>query len=143
MLAHLYLHSIFLFPQVDALLYSLDIDNDIQIKGPLPGRVRDLEEYWNESQGSIHAPAAAGWVAEYRQHKSESFSPNGWVNLFEQEHGPNGWASEFEHVRSAALNSAAFYCFNGWHVGLPYLASVFHISNGLPAFYLLSYLKSA
>lgn len=96
----------FINAQVDALLYSLDIDNDIQIKGPLPGRVRELEEYWNESQGSIHAPAAAGWVAEYRQHKSESFSPNGWVNLFEQEHGPNGWASEFEHEQAqvATLN---------------------------------------
>lgn len=96
----------FFFPQVDALLCSLDIDNDNQIKGPLPGRARELEGYWNESQG-INAPVADGWVTEFRQLKSEPFNPNGWANLFEQEHGPNGWASEFEHVRSVALNSAA------------------------------------
>lgn len=95
----------FINAQVDALLHSLDIDNDIQIKGPLPGRARELEEYWNESQG-IHAPVADRWVGEYRQHKLEPFNPNGWVNAFEQEHGPNGWASEFEHNQAqvASLN---------------------------------------
>ncbi|XP_021735517.1 peroxisome biogenesis protein 5-like [Chenopodium quinoa] len=89
--------------QVDALLCSLDIDNDIQLKGPLPGRVRELEEYWNESQG-VRAPVADGWVAEYRQNKPELFNPNGWANLFEQEHGPNGWASEFEHDQAQAVS---------------------------------------
>lgn len=89
----------FINAQVDALLCSLDIDKDIQMKGPLPGRVRELEEYWNESQGmpAPVAPVADGWVAEYRQHNAEHFGPNGWVNLFEREHGPSGWASEFEH----------------------------------------------
>lgn len=74
------------------------------MKGPLPGRVRELEEYWNESQGmpAPVAPVADGWVAEYRQHNAEHFGPNGWVNLFEREHGSSGWASEFEHVRSEA-----------------------------------------
>ena len=85
------------FLQVDALLHSLDIDNDVQIKGPLPGR--ELEEYWNESQ-SIQAAVADRWVTEFRPQQPEPFPINGWVNSFEQEHGRNGWASEFEHVRT-------------------------------------------
>lgn len=90
---------------MNALLHSLDIDNDMQMKGPLPGRFREMEEYWNESQG-VHAPADR-WVTEYRQHQPEPFNPNMWVNSFEQEHGPNGWASEFGHVRTASCNFVA------------------------------------
>ncbi|CAO2833400.1 unnamed protein product [Amaranthus hypochondriacus] len=91
----------FINAQVDALLHSLDIDNDVQIKGPLPGR--ELEEYWNESQG-IQAPVADRWVTEFRPQQPEPFPINGWVNSFEQEHGRNGWASEFEHEQGQAAS---------------------------------------
>lgn len=89
----------FIDAQVDALLCSLDIDKDIQMRGPLAGRVREMEDYWNESlrMPAPVAPAADGWVAEYGQHRVDQFGPNGWANSFEQEHGPSGWASEFQH----------------------------------------------
>ncbi|XP_074264246.1 peroxisome biogenesis protein 5 [Silene latifolia] len=100
----------FINAQVDALLCSLDIDKDIQIKGHLPGRVRELDQYWNESQRMLApvAPAADEWANEYSQRSAEHFSPNGWVNSFEKQYGPGGWASEFEHEQRqiASLNQS-------------------------------------
>ncbi|XP_077223215.1 peroxisome biogenesis protein 5-like [Tasmannia lanceolata] len=91
----------FINSQVNALLHSLDIDNDLRIKGPLRGRYPELEEYWNESQGSINSGAHGEdrWVAEYRQHGPHG-DPESWADSFEQQHGANGWASQFEQEQS-------------------------------------------
>ncbi|KAH9616633.1 hypothetical protein KSS87_003213 [Heliosperma pusillum] len=101
----------FINAQIDALLCSLDIDKDTQIKGHLPGRVRELDQYWNESQRMLPpvAPAADEWANEYSQRSAEHFSPNGWVNSFEKQYGPGGWASEFEHEQRqiASLNQSS------------------------------------
>ncbi|CAK7323911.1 unnamed protein product [Dovyalis caffra] len=88
----------FINAQVNALLSSLDIDGDMRAKGPLPGRFRELEDYWNESQGALRPgpPQADGWVAEFSQHRIDHGDPNAWAHSFEQQHGANGWASEFE-----------------------------------------------
>lgn len=79
----------------------MDIDGDIQAKGPLPGRFRELEEYWNESQESLKrgAHAADEWVAEFNQQRMEHGDTDAWAHSFEQQHGAIGWASEFEQVR--------------------------------------------
>ncbi|XP_031257553.1 peroxisome biogenesis protein 5 isoform X2 [Pistacia vera] len=92
----------FINAQVNALLSSLEIDGDARAKGPLPGRFRELEEYWNESQGMLKPGphAADGWVAEYGQHRAAHGDPNAWAHSFEQQHGANGWASEFEQEQS-------------------------------------------
>ncbi|KAL6975107.1 Peroxisomal membrane signal receptor PTS1 [Sarracenia purpurea var. burkii] len=92
----------FINGQVHALLSSLDIDNDVQARGRLPGRFRELEDYWNESQGMLKPGphAADGWVAEYKQHRLELGDPDAWGHSFEMQHGANGWASEFEHEQS-------------------------------------------
>lgn len=88
----------FINAQVNALLSSLDIDGDVQAKGPFAGRIRELEDYWNESQGALRPgpPQTDGWVAEFSQHRIEHGDPNAWAHSFEQQHGPNSWASEFE-----------------------------------------------
>ncbi|PIN04354.1 TPR repeat-containing protein [Handroanthus impetiginosus] len=91
----------FIHAQVNALLTSLDIDNDIRARGPMPGRFPELEEYWNESQGmrpGPHGPDA--WVSEFSQQRVHHDDPNTWVQSFERQHGANGWASEFEHEQS-------------------------------------------
>ncbi|KAK3013345.1 hypothetical protein RJ639_008338 [Escallonia herrerae] len=91
----------FVNAQVNALLSSLDIDNDIRDAGPLPGRFRELEEYWNDSQVMKPGPHAAdGWISEFAQHRVGHGNPNAWAHSFEQQHGANGWASEFEHEQS-------------------------------------------
>lgn len=89
----------FINSQVNALLCSLDIDADIRARGPVPGRLPELEEYWNESQGIRTMPQVAdSWVSEFGQHHANA-DTNAWVQSFEQQNGVNGWASEFEHVR--------------------------------------------
>ncbi|GER52742.1 peroxisomal targeting signal 1 receptor [Striga asiatica] len=91
----------FIAIMVNALLSSLDIDNDIRARGPIPGRYPELEEYWNESQGMKPGmPGADGWVSEFMQHQVPHDDPNMWVQSFERQHGSNGWASEFEHEQS-------------------------------------------
>ncbi|XP_015881476.1 peroxisome biogenesis protein 5 [Ziziphus jujuba] len=90
----------FISAQVNALLSSLDIDSDVRAKGPQPAPVRELEAYWNESQGIMqpNSHATDGWVAEFGQQRHGD--PNAWVHSFEQQHGSNGWASEFEQEQS-------------------------------------------
>ncbi|KAL5737208.1 hypothetical protein ACOSP7_029969 [Xanthoceras sorbifolium] len=92
----------FINAQVNALLSSLEIDNDARVKGPMPGRFRELEDYWNESQGMVRpgAPAGDGWITEYSQHRAAHGDPDAWAHSFEQQHGANGWASEFEKEQS-------------------------------------------
>ncbi|KAH6778671.1 peroxin 5 [Perilla frutescens var. frutescens] len=91
----------FIHTQVNALLSSLDIDNDIRARGPVPGRYPELEEYWNESQSMKPWPGGAdGWVSEFAQQRVPRDDPNMWVQSFERQHGANGWASEFEHEHS-------------------------------------------
>jgi peroxin-5 len=85
---------------VNALLSSLDIDGDVRVKGPLPGRFQELEDYWNESQAAWRPgpPQVDRWVTEFSQHRIDHGDPNVWAHSFEQQHGANGWASEFEQV---------------------------------------------
>ncbi|KAK2639947.1 hypothetical protein Ddye_027742 [Dipteronia dyeriana] len=92
----------FINAQVNALLSSLEIDSDARVKGPLPGRFQELEDYWNESQGMVRpgAPAVDGWITEYSQHRAAHGDPDAWARSFEQQHGANGWASEFEKEQS-------------------------------------------
>lgn len=99
----------FVCSQVNALLSSLEIDSDIRARGPVPGRLRELEEYWNESQSMRPVPNPAdGWVTEFAQHPIGHGDPNTWVQSFEKEHGANGWASEFEHVRELCSLACIF-----------------------------------
>ncbi|CAH9107749.1 unnamed protein product [Cuscuta epithymum] len=90
----------FINAQVNALLSSLDIDTNIRTRGPMPGQLPELEDYWNESQGAkpVHQ-VADGWVTEFGEHRMEA-DPSSWVHSFQQQHGVNGWASEFEHEQS-------------------------------------------
>ncbi|MCI29557.1 peroxisome biogenesis protein 5-like, partial [Trifolium medium] len=86
----------FIHAQVNALLSSLDIDSNVRGKGPMPERFRELDDYWNESQGNqIHgAHAADGWISEFSQNRERYDNPDAWANSFEQQHGVNGWVSE-------------------------------------------------
>lgn len=91
----------FINGQVNALLSSLEIDNHVRVRGPMPGRYPELEEYWNESLAMKPAPHVAdGWINEFSQNRVGHADPNAWVQSFEQQHGANGWASEFEHEQS-------------------------------------------
>lgn len=96
----------FINAQVNALLCSLDIDGHARAKGPLPGRFRELEDYWNESQGTLKpgAHAADGWVAEFNQHRMGHGDADAWAHSFEQQHGANGWASEFEQSQLTSVD---------------------------------------
>ncbi|BAT92902.1 Peroxisome biogenesis protein [Vigna angularis] len=95
----------FIDAQVNALLCSLDIDSNVRGKGPMPERFRELEDYWNESQGNMRPgpPAADGWITEFSQHRGKYDNPDSWANSFEQQHGANGWASEFEHSQLSSV----------------------------------------
>ncbi|KAG9143930.1 hypothetical protein Leryth_016124 [Lithospermum erythrorhizon] len=86
----------FINGQVNSLLSSLDIDNDIRAAGFMPGRSREMEEYWNESQALKPHNPADGWISEFSQNQNTYGGPDSWVQSFEREHGANGWASEFE-----------------------------------------------
>ncbi|KAE9598347.1 putative tetratricopeptide-like helical domain, peroxisomal targeting signal 1 receptor family [Lupinus albus] len=96
----------FIDAQVNALLCSLDIDSNIRGKGHMPERFRELNDYWNESQGNLRlgAPAADGWITEYGQHRQQYDNPDSWANSFEQQHGANGWVSEFEHSQLSSVD---------------------------------------
>ncbi|KAL4331889.1 hypothetical protein GQ457_07G012450 [Hibiscus cannabinus] len=92
----------FINAQVNALLSSLEIENDIHARGPMPGRFRELEDYWNESQGVMKpgAHAADVWATEFSQNRIHHGDLDAWVNSFEQQHGAGGWASEFEREQA-------------------------------------------
>ncbi|KAL5729687.1 Peroxisomal membrane signal receptor PTS1 [Ranunculus cassubicifolius] len=99
----------FINAQVNTLLHSLEIDNDFRNKGPAPGRYRELEEYWNESQGAQRPGdplTSNGWLAEYNQHVASRGNPDTWAQSFEQQHGANGWASEFDQGQSQMTSTA-------------------------------------
>ncbi|KAG9448887.1 hypothetical protein H6P81_008852 [Aristolochia fimbriata] len=92
----------FITAQVNALLHSLEIDSNLQMKGPLRGRYPELEDYWNETQGALQpaAPHAVDrWVSEYNHHGPHE-NADSWAESFQQQHGANGWASEFEQEQS-------------------------------------------
>ncbi|XP_072986545.1 peroxisome biogenesis protein 5 isoform X1 [Typha latifolia] len=92
-----YIHA-----QVNSLLHSLDIDSDHKIGGPIRGPYPELEEYWNESQGTLRSGMpnpSDRWITEFSQQR-ESVNPDAWAHSFEQQHGANGWASEFEQEQS-------------------------------------------
>lgn len=95
---------------MNALLCSLDIDSSVRGKGPMPERFRELDDYWNESQGNPRhdAHAADGWITEYSQNRERHDNPDAWANSFEQQYGVNGWASEFEHVRSLHCSTSSY-----------------------------------
>lgn len=97
---------------MNALLTSLDIDSNGPAKGPIPARLRELEDYWNESQAIIKPGfhATDGWIAEYSQHRAEHGDPDAWAHSFERQHGANGWASEFEQARKHS-NISQLYIF--------------------------------
>ncbi|XP_054797056.1 peroxisome biogenesis protein 5 isoform X2 [Prosopis cineraria] len=88
----------FINAQLNALLCSLDIETNARDKGHVPGRFRELEDYWNESQGNLPpgAHVADGWINEYHQQREFHANPDAWAHSFEQQHGVNGWVSEFE-----------------------------------------------
>ncbi|KAJ4868557.1 Peroxisome biogenesis protein 5 [Raphanus sativus] len=99
----------FINSQVNALLSSLDIDDGIQARGHIPGRFRELDDYWNESQ-AVTKPGlhpADSWAAEFDQHQHgmNHGGPDAWVNSFEQQHGVNGWATEFEQGQSQLMSN--------------------------------------
>nr|DAD29004.1 TPA_asm: hypothetical protein HUJ06_030472 [Nelumbo nucifera] len=97
----------FINSQVNALLHSLDIDYDLRAKGPLAGKFRELEEYWNESQHAVRpgpSHTADRWVSEYGQQRPEHGDPETWAHSFERQHGINGWASEFEQEQSQMMS---------------------------------------
>ncbi|KAG5376099.1 hypothetical protein IGI04_040695 [Brassica rapa subsp. trilocularis] len=92
---------------VNALLSSLEIDDGIQARGHIPGRFRELDNFWNESQ-AVTKPGlhpADGWAAEFNQHGMDHGGPDGWVQSFEQQHGVNGWATEFEQGQSQLMSN--------------------------------------
>ncbi|CAN0922892.1 Peroxisome biogenesis protein 5 [Linum grandiflorum] len=89
----------FINGQVNALLSTLDIDNEVRAHGPPASRFQELDNYWNESQGAIRPGpphAADGWITEFNQNRVDLGGPGAWVNSFQEQHGANGWASEFE-----------------------------------------------
>ncbi|PIA58280.1 hypothetical protein AQUCO_00500307v1 [Aquilegia coerulea] len=93
----------FINSQVNTLLHSLEIDNEFRAKGSVPGQYRELEGYWNESQGNLipgGPHVTDGWVTEYNQNVAARGNPESWAHSFEQQHGANGWASEFEQEQS-------------------------------------------
>ncbi|TVU05272.1 hypothetical protein EJB05_48430 [Eragrostis curvula] len=85
--------------QVNTLLHSLDIDN--QMRGPMHGPYPEMEEYWKQSQSALRSGpmhnAADNWVTEFGRQNN---NPEDWAHSFEQQFGPNGWASEFEQHQS-------------------------------------------
>ncbi|GAB4849846.1 Peroxisomal membrane signal receptor PTS1 [Ancistrocladus abbreviatus] len=95
----------FINAQVHALLCSLDIDTNIQAMQLLPGRFREMEGYWSESQPTFPpVPAADQWLNEFEQNRVEHVDPDAWATSFERQHGPGGWASQFE-LEQAQLTS--------------------------------------
>lgn len=93
--------------QVNALLHSLDIENDLRAWTPTGGRFSELEEYWNESQGAGYNSMVRNnfdtshpsdkWVTEYSQRSNISGS---WAEEFEQDHGVEAWAGQFNQEQS-------------------------------------------
>ncbi|CAN1354028.1 Peroxisome biogenesis protein 5 [Linum perenne] len=89
----------FINTQVNALLSTLDIDNQVRANGPPASRFQELDNYWNESQVAIRPGpphAADGWITEFNHNRVDHGDPSAWVHSFQQQHGANGWASEFE-----------------------------------------------
>uniref|UniRef100_A0A1J3K678 Peroxisome biogenesis protein 5 n=1 Tax=Noccaea caerulescens TaxID=107243 RepID=A0A1J3K678_NOCCA len=97
----------FINAQVNALLSSLDIDDGIQARGHIPGRFRELDDYWNESQAVMKPNLHPGdnWASEFNQLGMDHGGPDAWVQSFEQQHGANGWATEFEQGQSQLMSN--------------------------------------
>ncbi|KAK4278517.1 hypothetical protein QN277_016353 [Acacia crassicarpa] len=96
----------FINAQLNALLCSLDIEANTHDKGHVPGRFRELDDYWNESQGNLQpgAHVADGWINEFNQQREIHANPDAWAHSFERQHGVNGWVSEFEQSQLSSAD---------------------------------------
>ncbi|KAJ7558857.1 hypothetical protein O6H91_04G058900 [Diphasiastrum complanatum] len=95
--------------QVTALLQSLDIEDNIQAREPLGGRLSELEQYWNESHSAeagsrwrgMAQPATETsnrWVEEYSQHRDFPSRHESWAQEFQSQHDSDSWANQFSEM---------------------------------------------
>jgi hypothetical protein len=85
--------------QVNALLQSLDIDNDLRFQGPMGGRHSMLQGYWNESQMIPAKPTGADqWGEEFGQQYGPPLRPGDWAQEFHTHHNVDAWVDQFGEV---------------------------------------------
>ncbi|KAL5066521.1 hypothetical protein RYX36_028258, partial [Vicia faba] len=65
-----------------------NIDSNVRGKRPMPEIFREIDNYWNESQGNViqGAHASDGWISEFSQNRERYDNPDAWANSFEQQH---------------------------------------------------------
>lgn len=85
--------------QVNALLQSLDIDNNLKFREPMGGRHPEMEGYWNEVIGARPGgrPLPDQWAEDFHQHHRIP-EPGGWAQEFEAQHNGESWGDQFGEV---------------------------------------------
>ncbi|BBN18341.1 peroxin-5 [Marchantia polymorpha subsp. ruderalis] len=90
--------------RVNALLQSLDIDNNLKFREPMGGRHPEMEGYWNEVIGARPGgrPLPDQWAEDFHQHHRIP-EPGGWAQEFEAQHNGESWGDQFgEHQQQMA-----------------------------------------
>lgn len=100
---------------MNALLQSLDIEGNLQARGPLGGQLSEFEQLWKEGYAQQNAmqnqlvlrqplPLADQWADDFQKQFRPRLAPQSWADEFQNQQNGDQWANQFQEVKFPPLH---------------------------------------